>query len=346
MSTTPRYWFEVDGTARNYWYPTQDESTAGTVSVRATTYSVLESAGFAFVMVDRIRGAVGAISADYATADGSGTAGVDYTTTSGTLNWASGDSSPRIIAVPVIRTSATADKTFTVTLSNYASIGQATSTVTIKRLGNGELDFVGTAYQVQDPGTGTTTLTLQVQRFNSLKGSVGCSFHTTDGTALAGTDYNSATGTLSWADGQGGTKNISVTILGRAGSQGSRNFTVTIDTATGGVAIGTGNVATATIVESSPAANPTAAGSIPNQLADEASLAYATQVVEDPWTTTWRKDLFEDPCTQTWRQDVLVSGILSNKLGSFIGFDSGTETPVVAPPSHKRTIIHRPVPKA
>jgi hypothetical protein len=39
---------------------------------------------------------------DYATSDGTATSGVDYTTTSGTLNWADGDSASKTFNIPII----------------------------------------------------------------------------------------------------------------------------------------------------------------------------------------------------------------------------------------------------
>ena len=137
--------------------------------------------------------------------------------------------------------------------------------VTIIRQTNGQLNFAGTPYSVQRPG-GTTTVTLQVNRVYGFKGAVGCSFHTTDGTAIAGVAYTAQSGTLSWAANEGGPKSITITILN--GGAGTQSFTVTIDTPTGGVTIGSTNIATVNIVAAAPPANPTSPGGIPNQVVD------------------------------------------------------------------------------
>jgi hypothetical protein len=107
-----------------------------------------------------------------------------------------------------------------------------------------------------------------VQRYLSFKGAVGCSWHTTNGSAVSPTHYTGASGTLAWADDEGGTKNITITIIGIAGDQGTRSFTVTIDTPTGGVDIGTPSVATVNIKESGAAADPWDTGSVLIQLND------------------------------------------------------------------------------
>jgi Calx-beta domain-containing protein/hemolysin type calcium-binding protein len=73
------------------------------------------------------------VTVAYATADGTATAGTDYTATSGTLVFAPGQTS-QTVAVPVIGDTAfEPDETFTLTLSNpvNATLGTATATGTI-----------------------------------------------------------------------------------------------------------------------------------------------------------------------------------------------------------------------
>ena len=71
-----------------------------------------------------------AASVAYATANGTATAGADYTATSGTLTWEAGDDAPKDITVPILAgfteaVSGTAD-TFTVTIS--APVGDTLGT--------------------------------------------------------------------------------------------------------------------------------------------------------------------------------------------------------------------------
>ena len=61
---------------------------AGALQLSADTYSVAEDGGTLTVTVDRVGGSAGAVSVDYATADGTATAGLDYTAASGTLTFA------------------------------------------------------------------------------------------------------------------------------------------------------------------------------------------------------------------------------------------------------------------
>ena len=73
------------------------------------------------------------VSVSYATADGTATAGTDYTTTKGTLVFAPGETS-KTVAVPIVGdTAIEPDETFTLSLSNPVSavLGSATATGTI-----------------------------------------------------------------------------------------------------------------------------------------------------------------------------------------------------------------------
>ncbi len=65
------------------WSPI--EVVCGSPIVSASSYSVGEGAGTATITVSRTGGSGGAVSADYATANGAATAGSDYTATSGTF---------------------------------------------------------------------------------------------------------------------------------------------------------------------------------------------------------------------------------------------------------------------
>lgn len=104
----------------------------GVVVLSPTTYSVAEGAGSVQLTVERHIGFTGAISVAFATASGTATAGADFTATSGTLNWASGDTTAKTITVPILQDTLLEGKeSFTVTLSTPgggASIGELNGT--------------------------------------------------------------------------------------------------------------------------------------------------------------------------------------------------------------------------
>ena len=93
-----------------------------------------EGAGASLVFaVTLSRAATGAVTVDYATSDGSATAGSDYTATSGTLSFAAGESA-KTVSVPVLEDSHNeGDETLTLSLSNASGAwledGEATGTI-------------------------------------------------------------------------------------------------------------------------------------------------------------------------------------------------------------------------
>jgi hypothetical protein len=67
--------------------------------------------------VSRLGDVTQAVSVNYATANGTAIAGVDYTATSGTVSWAAGDGSVKTVSIPLLSTSASVDRAFTLSLS-------------------------------------------------------------------------------------------------------------------------------------------------------------------------------------------------------------------------------------
>lgn len=91
---------------------------AGTLQFGAADYSVNEGTASAIITVTRRDGNEGAVSAQFATSDGSAVAGVDYTATTATISFAAGEST-RTTVVPIIDdVIAESNKTVSLTLSN------------------------------------------------------------------------------------------------------------------------------------------------------------------------------------------------------------------------------------
>jgi surface-anchored protein len=73
----------------------------GQVEFDASSYAVAEDGGSATINVRRVGGSDGQITVDYATANGTATAGTDYTATSGTLTFADGETMKQI-TIPIL----------------------------------------------------------------------------------------------------------------------------------------------------------------------------------------------------------------------------------------------------
>ena len=96
---------------------TNDDSN-GKVQFSSLTYGATEDAGVVVVTVARVDGATGIITVDYATSDGTATAGSDYTATSGTLTFNQGETS-KTLTIPITNDGVfEPDETVNITLSN------------------------------------------------------------------------------------------------------------------------------------------------------------------------------------------------------------------------------------
>lgn len=69
-------------------------------------------------------------------------------------------------------------------------------------------------------------VTLTATRFGGITGAVTVDYATSNGTALAASDFTAASGTFSWAAGTSGSKSVVITTLQDADDEGGENFTL------------------------------------------------------------------------------------------------------------------------
>ena len=123
-----------------------DGGDAGTLQLSSATYSTSEGAGSVTITVTRTGGSSGAVSVDYATADNTATAPSDYAATSGTLNWADGDTASKTFSVSIVDDSTLElTEAFNVTLSNAstATLG-STNSASVSITDNDSIPITGT----------------------------------------------------------------------------------------------------------------------------------------------------------------------------------------------------------
>ena len=144
----------------------------------------------------------GTVTVNYATANGTATAGTDYTATSGTLTFTPGQTS-QTVAVPVLGdTAIEANETFTLTLSSAsgAALSRAVATATIT---NDDFPALSIGdVTVNEGNSGTTSAVFTVTLSATSPQTVTVNFATANGTATAGSDYVAQTGNLSFTTGQ------------------------------------------------------------------------------------------------------------------------------------------------
>ena len=105
---------------------------------------------------------------------------------------------------------------------------------------------------VAEPGEGVSASLDFVVRLNrATTGPVTVKYGTSDGTATAGEDYTTSSGTLTFQVGET-EKTVSVPVLHDSHNEGSETMTLTLSNATGAVIDSTGAVATGTITNDDP----------------------------------------------------------------------------------------------
>src|SRR5262249_39002458 len=139
-----------------------------------------------------------AVTVDYATADGTATAGADYVPAAGTLTFAAGETA-KTVEVTVLGDSVVGpNETFSLVLSSSAGaavrLAIATGTITdssrVPRI-----QFSAPAYVVSEAATRAV---VSVRRTGPLTRTIPVGWTTYDGTAQTGSDYTGASGTLTF----------------------------------------------------------------------------------------------------------------------------------------------------
>lgn len=167
--------------------------------------SVNENAGLATVTINRSSGKTGVVSVDYATKDGSATAGSDYNPVQGTISFLDGEIS-KTITVPILDdTKVEGNETIILTLSNAkggAALGSPNTvaiTIVDDDFGPGSLD------QSFDPGAGANGNVLSLVIQPDSKVLISGAFQSFDGLFRGGVARLNAGGSLDlgFASGRG-----------------------------------------------------------------------------------------------------------------------------------------------
>jgi len=181
------------------------------------------------------------VTVDYATADltpdeeysyGPGaTAGVDYVAKSGTVTFAAGETSKTITVLVNGDRIGESDESFSVNLSNPTSANLSTSQA-IGVILNDEPYASINSTTVVEGNTGTTNAIFTVTLSAASDVPVTVTFATADGSALAGSDYQAKSGSVTFAAGET-SKTLTVLVNGDRLGEYDESFSVNLTGATG-----------------------------------------------------------------------------------------------------------------
>ncbi len=191
----------------------------GNISFSAATYSQYENGGPVTVTVIRKGNTSAEAKVDYSTADATATAGIQYTATSGSVTFAPGETSKTFTVGINDNTSIDGNKSLTLKLANPTggSALMSPSTATLTLVDNeaspatqtGSIMFTADAYSVREKD-GSAVVT--VRRLDGYGVTATVNFATSDSTAVAGSDYTAASGTLTFAPGES-SKTITIPLI-------------------------------------------------------------------------------------------------------------------------------------
>lgn len=259
------------------------------------------------------------VSVQYATVNGTALAGSDYQTATGTLTFAPGETQ-KTINIGILGDSlAETNEIFLVRLSNPTN-----ATITASD-GSGTIvdddtvtpppppPSITVANQsVNEGNSGTTALTFTVSLSAASTQTVTVGYTTGDGSATAGSDYQPASGTLTFAAGQT-QRTLTILVNGDTAVEANETFTLTLSGATNAT-IGT-NQATATIVNDDTAVPPpSASNGVVFTVRDDWGSGFVADI-----TITNRQATVMNGWTLEFDFDRNITGIWNANIASHVG---------------------------
>jgi glucose/arabinose dehydrogenase len=222
-------------------------NSGGTLAFNAAAYTVSENGGTIQVTVTRTGGTSGAATVNYATGNGTASAGSDYTAASGTLSFAAGETS-KSFNITIINDSVNEpDETVNLTLSNVTgSAVLGTPGNSVLTITDNDpvptLSIAGVSINEGNSGTSNALFTVSLSAASGRPISVA--YATADATATAAGDYVNTSGTLTFNPGEI-SKSISVPVNGDVTFEADETFTIALTNPTNAAlaaAVGTGRI--------------------------------------------------------------------------------------------------------
>jgi Ca2+-binding RTX toxin-like protein len=174
-------------------------------SVAVNDVTVNEADGVMTFTVTRTGDLTGSSTVNYATANGTAVASSDYTAAAGTVSFAAGQATATVKVLVINDTLVESAETLTLNLSGGTNVtigrGQGVGTIKSEDVAPPPPPPTVAVNDVTvNEADGVMTFT--VTRTGDLTGSSTVNYATANGTAVAGSDYTAATGTVSFAAGQ------------------------------------------------------------------------------------------------------------------------------------------------
>jgi hypothetical protein len=237
---------DPNGNTSEFSACTSGAASAGTLQFSTIYVGQLENSGSFNLNLTRTNGSAGTVTVNFATADATATAPLDYTSMSGTLIFNDGETS-KSINIPINDNDVPeGSHFFTISLSNPTG-GAVLGNITKTQLSIQDNDYPSVSIDdvsQAEGNSGASAFTFTVTSSHAITNDVSVKYSTADGTAAAGPDYQTGSGSVTIPAGQ---KTATVTILvqGDTTAEPDKTFSVNLsnpDQAVIGKAKGVGTI--------------------------------------------------------------------------------------------------------
>ena len=201
----------------------------------SATYAIPENGGAQTITV-LSDGFTDSVSVNYATSDGSATAGTDYAPVSGVFTFLPGET-VKTFTVPIVNDFVFEGKeTLLLSLSNPTGLGRLGNfpTATLTLTEPGSLQLNNSTYTIKE-NEGNVVVTFTRVEGNS--GEVQVTYAVNGGTATSNADFTPSSGVLTFVDGET-SKTITIPIVNDLNVEPNETATVTLSNPGGGAALG------------------------------------------------------------------------------------------------------------
>ncbi|MEZ4511922.1 MAG: Calx-beta domain-containing protein [Chloroflexota bacterium] len=207
-------------------------SAAPTVRFAAAAPQVDEGAATAVITVELSKAAANPVSVQYASSNGTASAGSDYTAVSGTLNFGVGETS-KTFNVPITNdTVSEPSETVNLTLSNATSVGLGTPATAVLTILDNDQPTVQLSSSTTSVDETAGTTSFNVTLSHTTYQPVTVDLASADGTASAGSDYTAISQTVTIPAGQTSYL-VTVTVADDSWYEGAETAVFTLTNPTG-----------------------------------------------------------------------------------------------------------------
>lgn len=228
-----------DGIQASYTYDKADNRTNVTVSgpgFSISDASVTEGGTLVFT-VTKTGTVSGSLNVNYATSNGTATAGSDYQAAGGTLTFLSTDITRTISVVTIDDAASESAETVNLTLSSPTGGATLIDAAGVGTINDNDANCSGVSFRVNDVAVVEgNPLLFAVTKTGSSSGICNVDYATANGTAVSPNDFMAVSGTLAFASNET-TKTVSTTTSTAGPNESDEYMYLNLSSATGGATL-------------------------------------------------------------------------------------------------------------